>query len=216
MCYPELPPSSPAFRPPSSVDRRPTLGLEWELNSLSRSSSSSWVSVHATPASSPTKPCPLTSKTSSSWVSVHATPASSPTKPCPLTSKTSLFQDKHEALGSITEDNYPQIHPLVEQEISDCPEDISCCNPPNVDLEPFVIAHDSNVQKNMDKLHISWCVQYELARGVSNKSWRWSDVTLQRLKCLVGDSAAAQHVPRVMRRQDDPSLKPLQSDLAIW
>lgn len=192
MCYPELPPCSPAFRPPSSVDRRPTLGLEWELNSLSRSSSSSWVSV-------------------------HATPASSPTKPCPSTSKTSLFQDKHEALGSITEDNYPQIRPLVEQEMSDCQEDISCCNPPNVDLEPFVIAHDSNVQKNMDKLHISWCVQYELARGVSNKSWRWSDVTLQRLKYLVGDNAvAAQQLPRVMRLQDDTSLKPLQSDLAIW
>ena len=36
----------------------------------------------------------------------------------------------------------------------------------------------------MDRHDISWAVQYELARGVSNGAWTWADITAGKLEKL--------------------------------
>ena len=51
----------------------------------------------------------------------------------------------------------------------------------------------------MERLKISWCVQYELARGELEKKWTWDDVTTQVLERLQGsNSEAAPRVHTVM------------------
>ncbi|KLO20599.1 hypothetical protein SCHPADRAFT_816328 [Schizopora paradoxa] len=55
-------------------------------------------------------------------------------------------------------------------------------------LEPFLIAHDREAVIRMNKANIAWGVQYEIARGVSQKSWTWADVTDERLEMLQGSN----------------------------
>lgn len=54
-----------------------------------------------------------------------------------------------------------------------------------------IIAHDSRVQAEMDLRKNSWGVQYEIARGVSNGHFTWSDVTPEKLDLLKGPTAEA-------------------------
>lgn len=67
--------------------------------------------------------------------------------------------------------------------------------PSGLDLETWIIAHSVEVQKQMDARHISWGVQYEIARGVSCGGWKWSDVTPDKLDKLRG--TAAEAAPKV-------------------
>lgn len=55
-------------------------------------------------------------------------------------------------------------------------------------IEPFVIAHDRDAVIRMNAWNIAWGVQYEIARGVSQKLWTWDDVTDERLEMLQGSS----------------------------
>ncbi|GJE86474.1 RNA dependent RNA polymerase [Phanerochaete sordida] len=65
------------------------------------------------------------------------------------------------------------------------------------------IAHDSGVQKLLDKEHIPWAVQYELARGVSNDHWKWADVTQERVKALAGPANSnPQCIERAMGKRN--------------
>ena len=45
----------------------------------------------------------------------------------------------------------------------------------------------------MDKLDIAWGTQYEIARGVSDGRWSWSDVTEPKLHQLRGFNRDAAH-----------------------
>lgn len=58
----------------------------------------------------------------------------------------------------------------------------------NADIEPIVIAYDKDAQANMDALEIARGVQYEIARGVTQGWWKWSDVTLDSLSRLKGSN----------------------------
>ncbi|KAK7695210.1 hypothetical protein QCA50_002400 [Cerrena zonata] len=66
-------------------------------------------------------------------------------------------------------------------------------------LEYKVIAHDKDVQKEMDRHQLPWGVQYEIARGVSDRRWKWADVTWDKIRMLRSDSnVTASRVPAVM------------------
>lgn len=56
-------------------------------------------------------------------------------------------------------------------------------------LKPIILAHDRNVQELMDGYQIARGVQYEIARGVTQEWWEWSDVTDNVLKQLRGLNA---------------------------
>jgi len=61
-----------------------------------------------------------------------------------------------------------------------------------------MICHSARAQKLMERLKISWGVQYELARGVLEEKWTWENV-LTKLERLQGPNAeAAPRVPTVM------------------
>ena len=51
-----------------------------------------------------------------------------------------------------------------------------------------MIAHDSEVQRNMDLHRLSWGVQYEIARGVSDGRWTWAHVSRDKILKLRPDS----------------------------
>lgn len=64
----------------------------------------------------------------------------------------------------------------------------------------YVIAHDARVQKLMDKYELSWGVQYELARGVSDGRWTWENITESEVRKLCGSNQnSAGSVSAVMR-----------------
>lgn len=66
-----------------------------------------------------------------------------------------------------------------------------------------IIAHDRGVQVLMDKMNIAWGTQYEIARGVSDGRWNWSDVTPQKLKRLRGNNLeVASTVEAVLLAKD--------------
>ena len=55
----------------------------------------------------------------------------------------------------------------------------------------FCIAHNRHVQEAMDIRQLSWGVQFEIARGVSQGIWQWADVTPIKLDHLKGTNAEA-------------------------
>ncbi|RPD82709.1 hypothetical protein L226DRAFT_35401 [Lentinus tigrinus ALCF2SS1-7] len=78
-----------------------------------------------------------------------------------------------------------------------------------------VIAHSKEVQKLFDRMHISWAVQYEIARGVSLGWWDWDEVTAEKLKLLQGlNNSAAAQVSQMIRGRAIGATTPL--DVAIW
>lgn len=54
-----------------------------------------------------------------------------------------------------------------------------------------MIAHDQAVQSQIERRHLSWGVQYEIARGVSKGMWQWADVTDEKLNQLRGSNVDA-------------------------
>ncbi|KAI6015621.1 RNA dependent RNA polymerase-domain-containing protein [Pisolithus marmoratus] len=62
-------------------------------------------------------------------------------------------------------------------------------------LDPYIIAHDERIQPLLDQKQVPWGTIFELARGVTNGSWRWSEVTGERLDQLCGTNA--ETAPRV-------------------
>lgn len=72
----------------------------------------------------------------------------------------------------------------------------------------FIIAHNRDVQKQMDSLGLAYGVQYELARGVSREAWQWEDLTYDKLVRLQGSNAiAAPLVTKVVLGSDRSSTK---------
>ncbi|CAL1694877.1 unnamed protein product [Somion occarium] len=65
-------------------------------------------------------------------------------------------------------------------------------------LGTYVIAHDDLVQSQMDRHKLAWGVQYEIARGVSNRRWTWKEVTLDKIRQLQGDNTKACEVPAII------------------
>lgn len=54
-----------------------------------------------------------------------------------------------------------------------------------------ILCHSPAVQRHMERLKISWGVQYELARGVLAEKWTWANVTECVLGRLQGSNAKA-------------------------
>ena len=81
-----------------------------------------------------------------------------------------------------------------------------------------VISHDRSVQERLDRLGIPWGAQYELARGVTRGWWRWSEVTMERLKKLLPDTADNQTRIASPSRVVDVMLgrEPASRRLELW
>ena len=78
-----------------------------------------------------------------------------------------------------------------------------------------VIAHSRKVQKLFDSMHISWAVQYEIARGVSLGWWTWDKITEDKLRHLQDPTnSAAAHVSQQIRGHPASAATPM--DIAIW
>ncbi|KAI5121840.1 hypothetical protein M0805_003273 [Coniferiporia weirii] len=57
------------------------------------------------------------------------------------------------------------------------------------DSEPFIIAHDNQAQALLDKHCIHKGIQFEIARGVTQQWWTWSDITEEKVLQLKGSNA---------------------------
>lgn len=75
----------------------------------------------------------------------------------------------------------------------------------------------------MERLKISWGVQYELARGVLAERWAWEDMTFDVLKQLCGCNAhAAPRVNAIMSRATGrstataPHTDSIMKNLDLW
>ncbi|KAH8094650.1 RNA dependent RNA polymerase-domain-containing protein [Cristinia sonorae] len=69
------------------------------------------------------------------------------------------------------------------------------------------IAWDKDVQDRMDANNLAWGVQYEIARGVSDGSWLWSNVTEEIIRDLRGSNAeAAPKVDKLLNRSKGRSV----------
>ncbi|KAI0005558.1 RNA dependent RNA polymerase-domain-containing protein [Russula compacta] len=80
-------------------------------------------------------------------------------------------------------------------------------------LPRHTICHSADAQQCMERLKISWGVQYELARGVLAKNWTWNDVTTDVLERLRGSHAdAAPRVQSVMGKRTHC----VNSDIDLW
>ncbi|KAI6136111.1 RNA dependent RNA polymerase-domain-containing protein [Pisolithus sp. B1] len=64
-------------------------------------------------------------------------------------------------------------------------------------LDPYIIAHDQRVQSLLDRKRVPWGTIFELARGVTNGSWLWSDITGEYVDQLCGTNA--ETAPRVSK-----------------
>jgi RNA-dependent RNA polymerase len=69
----------------------------------------------------------------------------------------------------------------------------------------------------MERLKISWGVQYELARGVLAEEWTWADVNENVLGHLRGSNVqAAPKVRSVMLEAKGAPRRKSSGNLAIW
>ncbi|KAI0095023.1 RNA dependent RNA polymerase-domain-containing protein [Irpex rosettiformis] len=79
----------------------------------------------------------------------------------------------------------------------------------------YIVAHDRRVQGLMDSFNISWGTQYEIARGISDGRWEWSEITVEKLKQLKGKSQdAASRVSSVLMDTSDSAQHGTHRD--IW
>ncbi|KAG6907475.1 hypothetical protein DXG01_008811 [Tephrocybe rancida] len=83
--------------------------------------------------------------------------------------------------------------------------------PLGLDLDAFVIAHDKEVVALMDKEKISWGVQWELARGVTERQWSWAAVK-DKIHLLCGSSSNI--APRV--RSMMLGKPPKTPNMEVW
>ncbi|KAF8648909.1 hypothetical protein AX16_006144 [Volvariella volvacea WC 439] len=79
----------------------------------------------------------------------------------------------------------------------------------NMEIE--IIAHDFYAQKMMDKRKMDWGVQYEVARGISQRAWTWDQVK-ENLDELPTKNTEAWRVISVMSSASTPS----QVDIELW
>ncbi|KAF8555107.1 hypothetical protein OG21DRAFT_1411391 [Imleria badia] len=78
-------------------------------------------------------------------------------------------------------------------------------NPFGTELDPFIIAHDAEVQRLLDELDLAWGTTFEIARGITKGQWTWSAVTREKLEQLRGPNARAAHqVTAVMQGREAP------------
>ena len=56
----------------------------------------------------------------------------------------------------------------------------------------MIIAHDGRLQSEMDKRGIAWGVQLDIAQGVTNGLWSWSNITSGMPDKLRGTNAQAR------------------------
>ncbi|PIL31169.1 RNA-dependent RNA polymerase [Ganoderma sinense ZZ0214-1] len=93
------------------------------------------------------------------------------------------------------------VNPLADSESS----------PPPI----HILAHSKEAQELFDAIPLSWGVQYEIARGVSQGAWSWETVVQSEsaLRSLRGPNANASRVSQVLGR---PLEDPLSADDAVW
>lgn len=110
-----------------------------------------------------------------------------PTKYSGISESSTLSQDssleypRPDHSGSIS--TAPERPPLLKGELA---------------LTRRTICHSARAQKLMERLKISWGVQFELARGVLEEKWTWDHV-LTKLERLQGPNVeAAPRVPTIM------------------
>ena len=77
----------------------------------------------------------------------------------------------------------------------------------------YIIAHSAEAQKKFDSIPLSWGVQYELARGVRNGSWKWEKVLHADLSELAGPNNKAAGVAHCLLRRP---LADAPVDPSIW
>lgn len=78
-----------------------------------------------------------------------------------------------------------------------------------------LIAHDLRTQRLMDAKHISRGAQFEIARGVSQGNWQWTDVTEEKIGLLQGSNAdSAWKVAHVMRSRNLSSAP--KGNMELW
>jgi hypothetical protein len=88
--------------------------------------------------------------------------------------------------------------------------------PFGVNLNPVLIAHDAKIQRYIDDLHLSWGVQYELARGISIATWGWSDITLEKLTQLKGSNTEAAHKVSTVMIGEPRENNATFPEVSIW
>ena len=76
-----------------------------------------------------------------------------------------------------------------------------------------ILAHNNEVQKELDAMNISWGVQYELARGITANLWTWEEIRTEQLQKLKGTNVqAAYRVANVMRNRPIS----VRQGLSLW
>lgn len=79
---------------------------------------------------------------------------------------------------------------------------------------PYVIAHDSGVQREMDSRRIQWGVQYNIAWGVSTGLWTWSQVTASKLDRLKGSCFSSMpQIVAIIKGLEAPALAKGSSEI---
>lgn len=81
-------------------------------------------------------------------------------------------------------------------------------------LDPYIIAHDQYIQSLLDKKRVPWGTIFELARGVTNGSWLWSDVTGERVDQLCGTNA--ETAPRVSNVMTGKRTNASAEAMEVW
>lgn len=104
----------------------------------------------------------------------------------------------------------PSAEPAVVGDERQC--DVNCLEDIDRHLDPVVIAHSTEAQRVMDSCRLSWGVQYELARGVTNGLWSWQDV-IEKASTFVGSNA--DNAYKVFSQMSGTPLRTLH-DMSIW
>ncbi|KAG5718247.1 putative RNA-dependent RNA polymerase SHL2 [Termitomyces sp. T112] len=86
-------------------------------------------------------------------------------------------------------------------------------SPLGQDLDPRIIAHDKEIVGLMDRNKISWGVQYEIARGVTEGNWTWADVKAKIPRLHGSNSETAWKVRSIILDKTQP---PSTSGCSVW
>ncbi|KAG5340191.1 hypothetical protein C0989_002655 [Termitomyces sp. Mn162] len=81
------------------------------------------------------------------------------------------------------------------------------------DLDPYIIAHDKEIVDLMDNNKISWGVQYEIARGVTQGNWSWADVKAKIPQLHGSNSETAWKVRSIILDRTEP---PSTYGRSVW
>ncbi|KAG6878945.1 hypothetical protein C0992_006382 [Termitomyces sp. T32_za158] len=81
--------------------------------------------------------------------------------------------------------------------------------PLGTDLELHIIAHDKNIVSLMDRQKLSWGVQYEIARGLTEGKWSWASVEAKIPQLLGSNSETAWKlkIPKDLIHAENKQLK---------